>query len=53
MLEIPRNNNTFEHSAATIFNSLPQEVRDNSFYRSYVKEVKTVLTERARTRILN
>ena len=53
MLEIPRTNNTFEHSAAAILTSLPQEVRDNSFYRNYVKEVKTVLTERARTRILN
>ena len=53
MLEIPRTNNTFEHSAAAIFNSLPQEVWDNSFYRSYIKEVKTVLAERARTRILN
>lgn len=29
MLEIPRINNTFEHSASIIFNSLLQKIRDN------------------------
>lgn len=53
MLEIPRTYNTFEHSAATIFNSFPQDIRDNPSYSSYTKDVKAVLKERARNGIFN
>ena len=48
MLEISRTNDTFEHSAATTI--LPQDIRDNSFYNSYVKEAKSALMERAHSR---
>ena len=54
MLEIPRINNTFEHSASIIFNSLPRNIRDNDIsYSSFVNQVRTVFMERARTRVLN
>ena len=54
MLEIPRINNTFEHSASIIFNSLPQNIRDNDIsYSNFVNQVRTVFMERARTRVLN
>ena len=54
MLEIPRINNTFEHSASIIFNSLPQNIRDNDIsYSSFVNQVTTVFMERPHTRVLN
>lgn len=54
MLEIPKTNNTFEHSAITIFNSLPQNIRDIDIsYGSFFNQVRTVFMERAHTRVLN
>ena len=46
-LEIPKISNTFEHSAALIFNSFLQDIRDCTTYHEYVKNMRTVLTERA------
>ena len=51
-LEIPKINNTFEHPAALIFNSFPQDIRDCTTYHEYVKKTRTVLMERAQARIL-
>ena len=51
-LEIPKINNTFEHSAALIFNSLPQDIRDCITYHEHVKNTRTMLMERAQARIL-
>ena len=51
-LEIPKINNTVEHSAALIFNSFPQDIRDCTTYHEYVKKTRTVLMERAQARIL-
>ena len=51
-LEIPKMNDTFEHLAALIFNSFPQDIRDCITYHEYVKKTRTVLMERAQARIL-
>ena len=51
-LEIPKINNTFEYSAALIFNSFPQDIRDCTTYHEYVKKARTMLMERAQARIL-
>ena len=51
-LEIPKINDTFEHSAALIFNSFPQDIKDCTTYHEYVKKTRTVLMERAQARIL-
>ena len=51
-LEIPKINNTFQHSAALIFNSLRQDIRDCTTYHEYVKKMRTVLMERAQACIL-
>ena len=51
-LEIPKINNTVEHSAALIFNSFPQDIRDCTTYHEYVKKTRAVLMERAQARIL-
>ena len=53
MLEILRINNTFGHSASIIFNSLPQNIRDDIFYSNFVNQVRTVFMERVCTCVLN
>jgi hypothetical protein len=42
-LEIPKISNTFEHSAAIIFNSLPNDVRDCTIYHNFVKQNESCL----------
>ena len=51
-LEIPKISNTFEHSAAIIFNSL-HSIRDCTTYHDYVKNTRTVFIERPKARLLN
>ena len=51
-LEIPKINDTLEHSAALILNSFPHDIRDCTTYHEYVKKTRTVLMERAQARIL-
>jgi hypothetical protein len=51
ILEIPKISNTFEHSAAIIFNSLPKDIRDCTIYHNFIKKTRIVFMERAQTRI--
>ena len=47
-LVVPKETGTFQHSAAKLFNSLPENIRNCTNYKVFLKLTKELLFERAR-----